>query len=165
MISIPFGTALGLARSRLHANPKSTAPYGMSSALAAAETTGGSESRETARDFNPRLYPEKKHRRGCRRDGGHWSDDGFCVSAEGHFVQLIGYQRGRLPRRKTGKRGSLFTNAANFAKRFSVYRDRSAMWRRNCYLPIFFYWYISLSLILNISLILRINSTFAEIST
>lgn len=52
---------------------------------------------------------EETSRRGFRRDGSHWSDDGFCVPVEGHFVQLIGYQRQTDIR--DGKRGSLFTNA------------------------------------------------------
>ncbi|KYM85022.1 hypothetical protein ALC53_04810, partial [Atta colombica] len=64
LISIPFGTALGLARSRLHANPKSTAPCGMSSATAAAETTGGSQTREASRDFNPRYIPRRNNAEG-----------------------------------------------------------------------------------------------------
>ncbi|EFN71236.1 hypothetical protein EAG_13343 [Camponotus floridanus] len=58
---IPFGTALGLARSRLHANPKSTALCWMSSAPAAAETQPGIRIAR-GRDFNPRYIPRRNIR-------------------------------------------------------------------------------------------------------
>lgn len=114
MISIPFGTALGLARSRLHANPKSTAPCGMSSALAAAETTGGSESREAG--ISIRAISREETTRAPRVQERWWT-----------LVRRWILRSGRGPFRTAnwvstanvyhdGRRDSLFMNAKIFTK-------------------------------------------------